>query len=252
MSDNSKKYNMDENGLCQIMETIIREVPAAASNILEDDTVQGIIEIGGDVADAVGAIQAFRKVASIPNRLFMNKFVRYCQGLTEIPLEQRQNYSRQLGKEKFNREGAFTLNVLLKIEEKEKVPFLLKLLAAKMSGQIDDDEYRRLMILAHRTLYSDLLYLKDHVTADPVALENEADYGLAASGLLVTAGNDIGTFDDVEENSMRFNYTISAKKLAHILFGTECSCLPTNLNLVKVATNEEVSEMLDDVFGPQK
>ena len=71
-----------------------------------------------------------------------------------------------LGKEKFNKESVFVLNVINRIEENEKIPLFLKILNAKMDGFIDDNEYHRLMILTDRTLYSDLLYLKDNITED--------------------------------------------------------------------------------------
>ena len=139
--------------------------------------------------------------------------------------------------------------VIQKIEEKEKIPFLLKLLEAQMYNIIDLTEYRRLMILVDRTLYSDLLYLKDHITADPVALHNEADYGLAASGLLVTAGNSWGHFDHGADSDMVFNYALSAKKLAQILFEIQCSYLPTNVGIITVAEDDEVDDMLNSVLG---
>ena len=186
---NPELDNMDEATLCQIMRTILEKGIEITQDVLENETLQDITQIGEDIADAVDTIRRIRKIASIPTKLFMNKFVRYCQGMTDIPLEQRQRFLTELGKDKFNQEGAFTLNVIQKIEEKEKIPLLLKLLGARVYNQIDDIEYRRLMILTDRTLYNDLLYLKENITADPVSLKTEADYGLAASGLLVTAGN---------------------------------------------------------------
>ena len=186
---NPELDNMDEATLCQIMRTILEKGIEITQDVLEHETLQDITQIGEDIADAVDTIRRIRKIASIPTKLFMNKFVRYCQGMTDIPLEQRQRFLTELGKDKFNQEGAFTLNVIQKIEEKEKIPLLLKLLGARVYNQIDDIEYRRLMILTDRTLYNDLLYLKENITADPVSLKTEADYGLAASGLLVTAGN---------------------------------------------------------------
>lgn len=253
MSDIVERPEMDENDLCQVMETVFGRATDTICEFLEDDTVRDIADcikqLGEDVADAVGAIRTMRKIASIPSKLFLNKFVRYCKGLTDIPLEERQRYLMELGKKKFNREGAFTLNVIQKIEEKEKIPFLLKLLEAQMYGIVDLTEYRRLMVLVDRTLYSDLLYLKKHITADPVALRNEADYGLAASGLLVTAGNGWGHFVDGADSDMLFNYTLSAKKLAQILFETQCSYLPTNEGVITMAGDDEVEAMLKDVYG---
>lgn len=239
--------DMDESGLCTVLSTIIGRATEAAKALLENETVQDVAQIGEEVAGAIKAIQNIRKVASIPTKLFMRRFVLYCKGVIEIPLEKRQKYLAELGKEKYNRDGAFLLNVIQKIEEEEKVPLLPKLLEAKYDGRIDDVEYRRLVILTGKIMYSDLLYLKDHITADPVALKNDADYGLAASGLLVTAGNDWGGGD--MENTIRFNYTVAAKKLAHILFGTECAYLPTNVGLTTVATLQEATEMYNEVFG---
>ena len=46
-----------------------------------------------------------------------------------------------LGKEKFNKESVFVLNVINRIEENEKIPLFLKILDAKMDGFIDDNEY---------------------------------------------------------------------------------------------------------------
>ena len=110
-----------------------------------------------------------------------------------------------LGKEKFNKESVFVLNVINRIEENEKIPLFLKILNAKMDGFIDDNEYHRLMILTDRTLYSDLLYLKDNITEDPVKLNSDSDYGLASSGLLVAAGNEWVEGMDDADNGVRFS-----------------------------------------------
>lgn len=82
----------------------------------------------------------------------MKKFERYCKGVTTIPLEKRQKYMQLLGKEKFNKESVFVLNVINRFEENENIPLFLKILDAKMDGFIDDNEYHRLMILTDRTL----------------------------------------------------------------------------------------------------
>ena len=62
------------------------------------------------------------------------------------------------------------LNIINRIEENDKIDFLLRLLEGILDGEIDDITYRRLMVPVHRTLYSDLLYLKDHVTKKPIEI----------------------------------------------------------------------------------
>lgn len=240
--------------LKDVLEIFMKEATDIAMKVMNSDTVQSGTEILSQVGEAVfGAIKllkAAQKIASIPTALYMKKFERYCKGLTMIPLEKRQKYIELLGKEKFNRESVFVLNVINRIEENEKIPLFLMILNAKMDGFIDDNEYHRLMILTDRTLYSDLLYLKDNITEDPVKLNSDSDYGLASSGLLVTAGNKWVEGMDDADNGVRFNYTLAAKKMAYIFFGVERDMKPSNkgITILVPASDEEVNETLNEIF----
>lgn len=229
-----EKNYIDE--LKDILEVFMTEASDLAGEAINSDIVQDGVEIisqlGEAVSGAIKSLKAVKRIASIPTALFMRKFERYCKGLTSIPLEKRQKYMKLLGKKKFNKESVFVLNVLNRIEENEKIQLFLQLLSAKMEGTIDDNEYRRLMILTDRTLYSDLLYLKDNITNDPVKLNSDEDYGLIASGLLVTAGNDWVEDMDATDNGVRFNYTFAAKRMAFIFFGVECEMEPSNKGIV--------------------
>lgn len=222
--------------LKEIIEVFMTEANDLAGQVINSEIVQDGAEVISQLSEAVsGAIKslkAVKKIASIPTALFMRKFERYCKGLTEIPLNKRQKYMKLLGKEKFNKESVFVLNVINRIEENEKIELFLRLLSAKMEGILDDNEYHRLMILTDRTLYSDLLYLKDNITNDPIKLSSDEDYGLIASGLLVIAGNDWVEDMDGSDNGVRFNYTFAAKKMAFIFFGVECEMDPSNKGIV--------------------
>ncbi|MBD9153312.1 MAG: hypothetical protein EGP77_14175 [Lachnospiraceae bacterium] len=240
--------------LKDILETFMNEATDIAVQVMNSDIVQDgteiLSQVGEAVSGAIKSLKAAQKIASIPTALYMKKFERYCKGLTTIPLEKRQKYMKLLGKEKFNKESVFVLNVINRIEENEKIPLFLRILDAKMDGFIDDNEYHRLMILTDRTLYSDLLYLKDNITEDPVKLNSDSDYGLASSGLLVTAGNEwIEGMDDAD-NGVRFNYTLAAKKMAYIFFGVECAMKPSNkgITILVAASEEEVQKELNELF----
>lgn len=222
--------------LKEIIEVFMTEANDLAGQVINSEIVQDGAEVISQLSEAVsGAIKslkAVKKIASIPTALFMRKFERYCKGLTEIPLNKRQKYMKLLGKEKFNKESVFVLNVINRIEENEKIELFLRLLSAKMEGILDDNEYHRLMILTDRTLYSDLLYLKDNITNDPIKLSSDEDYGLIASGLLVIAGNNWVEDMDGSDNGVRFNYTFAAKKMAFVFFGVECEMDPSNKGIV--------------------
>lgn len=251
--DNHLEENMSVEQLIKFLATFAEEATDTVEEFLASDLVQDATtmatELGEALSDAVKGLKLLKSVASIPSKLYLRKFEKFCRGLTQIPLEKRQKYMKTLGREKFNRESVFILNVINRIEEEDKFPLLIKLLDARTEGTITSDEYRRLTVLVDRTLYSDLLYLEHNITANPVALHTDSDYGLVASGLLVTAGNewisDFSNEGDPNDTGIRFNYTSSAKKLAQILFGVHCDNAPTNIGVVKMQaiSEEEIDQM---------
>lgn len=255
--DNHLEENTSVEQLINLFATFAEEATDTVEKFLASDLVQDATtmttELGESLSDAVKGLKLLKSVASIPSKLYLRKFEKFCRGLAQIPLEKRQKYMKTLGREKFNRESVFILNVINRIEEEDKFPLLIKLLDARTAGILTSDEYRRLTVLVDRTFYSDLLYLEHNITADPVALHTDSDYGLVASGLLVTAGNDWGddltSEDDPNDTGIRFNYTSSAKKLAQVLFGVCCDENPTNKGVVRMQpiSTEEIDRICQQV-----
>lgn len=200
--------------LLEVFESFFNSFTSEAEEILNSDTFQNISGIAADLSQAIKGITLIKKVCSIPNIIFMNKFEKFCRGLADIPIEKRQKYLSKVGKRNFNKESVFIFTVINKIEEVDKIDFFLKLLSALLDEKITHDEYRRLIILTNSNLYSDILYLKEHITSNPVKLTTDSDYGLVAGGLLVTAGSEWFERKSEDENDtgIRFNYTMSAKK----------------------------------------
>lgn len=253
MIDNSKKETDWIEKLKEILDTFMNKANNDILNIIDTDIIQDGKEIAFQIEESISeAIQLFKvvqKIKEIPTILYMEKFKRYCMGLVEIPLEKRQKYLRILGEKRFNEECVFILDILNRIEEREKISLFLKLLEAKMDQIIDDVEYRRLMILTDRTLYSDLLYLKDNITNDPIRLSTASDYGLVSSGLLITAGNQWVEDMDDTDNGIRFNYTFAAKIMADIFFNVKCSMKPSNKGITYLSpvSTEKIEDMLNDL-----
>ena len=204
-------------GFMQDMETKLSTF--LASENLQD--AKAITDIANEnISETITLFKILRSISGIPTQLFLHKFERYCKGLGEIPREKRAAYVRKLGKEKFNREGVFILNVLNRIEENEKIDFMLRLLERRLDETLDDTTYRRLMVLIDRTLYTDLLYLKDHVTDRPIEISEAEEFGLVSSGLISSDG--LGWVSDAAEQPsvLLFRYTPAAQQLTEILFGT--------------------------------
>lgn len=87
-----------------------------------------------------------------------------------------------------------------------------------MDGEIDDTTYRRLMVLVDRTLYWDLLYLKDHITGNLIEIREDEEFGLVASGLISSDGLGWMRATDEQPTVLLFRYTPAAQQLAEILF----------------------------------
>ncbi|MBQ3138253.1 MAG: hypothetical protein IJB68_01920 [Ruminococcus sp.] len=174
-----------------------------------------VTEVSADLVKASKVITVIKKAASIPDKLFMNKMEKYCRGLIEIPANKREKYAAKVGKPGLNKDSVFILGVLNKIEELSKIKILLTLFEAKMDGLIDDETYRRLMLLVDRTMYSDLLYLKTNITDDPIVIENDAEQGLLANGWLYYYGQTWGTA--TEDSQLVYNYTNIAKQFCQLI-----------------------------------
>lgn len=243
--------NVDQ--MISVLQTFFEEATDTVEELIDSDLAQDALivghEIGASLSDAIKGYKAIKAISSIPTKLYLYKFDKFCKGLYEIPIEKRQAFIQKLGHHKFNQESYFILNSINRIEEEEKIPFLVKLLDARTDGIIDADEYRRLTILVDRTMYSDLVYLQHHITSNPVALSTDSDYGLVASGLLVTAGNEwVGDYvnpHNPSDTGIRFNYTLAAKKLSQIIWGISCDLEPSNEGLVFLQTvsDEEIDSM---------
>ena len=217
-----KEYGLEI--MLKMLQGFMQDMETKLSTFLASENLQdakAITDIANEnISETITLFKTLRSISGIPTQLFLHKFERYCKGLGEIPREKRAAYVRELGKEKFNREGVFILNVLNRIEENEKIDFMLRLLERRLDETLDDTTYRRLMVLIDRTLYTDLLYLKDHVTDRPIEISEAEEFGLVSSGLISSDG--LGWVSDTAEQPtvLLFRYTPAAQQLAEILFGT--------------------------------
>ena len=217
-----KEYGLEI--MLKMLQGFMQDMETKLSTFLASENLQdanAITDIANEnISETITLFKTLRSISGIPTQLFLHKFERYCKGLGEIPREKRAAYVRELGKEKFNREGVFILNVLNRIEENEKIDFMLRLLERRLDETLDDTTYRRLMVLIDRTLYTDLLYLKDHVTDRPIEISEAEEFGLVSSGLISSDG--LGWVSDTAEQPtvLLFRYTPAAQQLTVILFGS--------------------------------
>ena len=210
---------IDIDAIGEAISTIVEQGTDAVMDFFTSPSValvwETTTEIGAELAKASKVITIIRKSASIPDKLFMKKLEKYCQGLVDIPVKKREKYIAKVGKGGLNKDSVFILGVLNKIEELSKIKILVSLFEYKMDGIIDDETYRRLMLMVDRTMYSDLLYLKSNITDESIVIENDAEQGLLGNGWLSYDGETWGTA--TEDGNFIYRYTNIAKKFCKLI-----------------------------------
>ena len=180
------------------------------------DALNEIKELGTELSNALKVVKIIRKSASIPNKLFMKKMERYCAGIASIPVAKRKKYVAKVGKKALNKDSVFILGILNKIEELSKIDILIKLFEAKIDEEIDDQTYRRMMLLVDRTMFSDILFLKKNICNDTIKVTSVEEENLLATGWLIFDGIGIGTAS--ESGGNLYLYTQTAKQFCNIVF----------------------------------
>ncbi|MBR1892027.1 MAG: hypothetical protein IJ815_00610, partial [Lachnospiraceae bacterium] len=181
--ENHNVLNIDNimNGMVNVTQSMYTEAAGIMLPVLQgikdlanNEVAKELNEAAGAVGDAVEALKILKKCYDIPTTIFMYKFRKYCKGLSEIPLGKRQSYLKRTEEISRKKETLFILNVLNKIEDTDKIYMTVRLLEAKMDGEIDDITYRRLLIMTGDTLYSDLLYMRENISHDNFPINDNA------------------------------------------------------------------------------
>ena len=204
------------DSLSTLIEQGSEKIVAFISSDDFSDLLAEIKELGAELSKAIKVVKIIRKSASIPDKLFMHKMERYCAGLVSIPSSKREKYASKVGKKSLNKDSVFILGVLNKIEELSKIDILVRLFEAKMDEEIDDQTYRRMMLQVDRTMYSDILFLKDNICDDSIKIASVEEENLLATGWLIFAGIGIGTA--TEEGGNLYSYTQTAKQFCNVVF----------------------------------
>ena len=206
---------IDVETIVDTFSTLIEQGTEAVVNFFKSDTWESVLDIGSELSKASKVIVFIRKTASIPDKFFMNKMEKYCQGLISIPKEKRAKYAKKVGKAGLNKDAVFILGILNKIEELSKIKIFLALFEAKMDEKIDEETYRRMMLLVDHTMYSDILYLKSNYTDNEIIIQTAAEQGLYANGWLIYCGQTWGTA--TEYGNFIYQYTKTAKQFCELI-----------------------------------
>lgn len=202
-----------EESLAVLIENGTNEIAGLLSSENPDELFRDVLTSCGEALSSVKYINMAKKVATIPDQLFLIKFEKYCRGLLNIPIEKREKYVKKVGKECLNKDSVFILDVLSRIEELSKIDRMLKLFEAKIYEKIDDQTYRRLMLMADRTMLSDLEYMEKHINNkdnNSFSISSDSEQGLLSAGWLLYEGQTIGDLNTGTNSEHFYRYSRAA------------------------------------------
>lgn len=122
---------------------------AVINSAFFENTVSVIKRIDDSAEELSKIYKGIKTVASIPDRLFLRKFERLCLGIGKIPENKRKKYIQKITRKRFNKDSVFILDVINKVEDLEK---------------IDDDRFRRYVIMTVNTMLQDLKYMSNCIS----------------------------------------------------------------------------------------
>lgn len=177
-----------------------------------DEAVSVTKEMASKALQAFKVIKVLKAGYDISIKLFVLKLENYIEGLTEIPLEKRKAYLKKVGSKQFNNDTILVLNILNRIEEISKIQILVKIFEMKIEDKINDETFRRWMILVDKTLMSDLRVLKEQIKEGTFPLISVAEEGLLSSGWMIIAGTNM------KSTGGFYKYTDTAKLFCQMIY----------------------------------
>lgn len=196
-------------------------------------------------ADKVSKVyKGIKVVATIPDRLFLRKFEKLCLGVGGIPEDKRVKYLKKISKKKFNKETAFILDVISRVEDLSKIDILNLLWEAKMDEKIDDDKFRRYVIMTANTMLQDLQYMANNISNDDFYISSMEEEGLVCQGWIIYAGLGIGSV--TEPGGNLYEYTNAAKEFCECIWNKTASDEQKNGAIMFTGTpisNEEIEKL---------
>lgn len=209
-----------------------------------DNASTVLSEICDDAEDISKLYKGIKLVASIPDRLFLNKFEKLVLGVCEISESKRQKYVEKITKEKFNKETVFIFDVVSKSEELGKIDIFVKLWEAKMDGIIDDALFKRYILMTANTMQHDLEYMRDNICTGFVHIDSIEKEALIAQGWMIISGLDGGEIDDEGENTSSgavYSYTNNAVNYCKCIWNITVDSVG-DVNAEDIFTGKALSE----------
>ena len=226
MIKTENKDNQDLNdsfNLTTIIDFFIEFLRSGTEDTIKSIEIEDLNDfknLAVDISKFIDVFNKFQKVLSIPDKLFFIKLKKYCEGLTVIPEYKREQYVKRAGKESLNKDSVFIFQIINSVEELEKLDIFVKLFKARIYDSITENTYRRMMIQVNRTMYSDILFLRDNISEASTKIDSVEKENLLAMGWLRLKGFAATIFGEEgnDKGTDLYFYTDLAKEFCRIVF----------------------------------
>lgn len=187
-----------------------------------------------------------------PTWMFWNNIDKFFQGGVLNDKDKQKLIDKLSSSKKPNDTGNELIGIISKIETDSKMTYILNTTKALANAHITLNEYFRICHVVMNTLEEDLQFLKAHIDEKKVKYSIEVG-GLMTAGIVYDSGLS-------ESSGVRYSFNELAEMInAYALMGNGENAIrefdidkpPQTIFLTRdnVATNEEISKMLDNVFG---
>lgn len=122
-------------------------------------------EIKEDISDKLPILKYRGIYKSIRDAFFFNKFCKFLEGVSQVPLEARENFVRDRPDDELKQDGNYLINYIDRLDDEAKPKLAGGLYSKYILGLISKDELLRFNYILNNIFVLDLLELKDSLTS---------------------------------------------------------------------------------------
>lgn len=214
-------YNSLQNDITALTlkKSILDEINTLKSTAL-DDTI-GLIPYGNTLVSLV------KSCCDIHSMIFWSKMECFLKGITVIPYEERQKFSKKFANENYKEFVKRLILLVDKIDDDRKAVIMSNLTRALMQELIDINTFFRLQNIVTNIVFEDLIFLTEHIRT----------HNLKYSVNIISLVNNSLAYQSVISGASDNEYEISSLGLKLYVYG---------LDYDEYDKNRDIRERIDE------
>ena len=208
--DKSLIITISENGGTDIISEL-GEI--TLDSIIDNDAINQI--------PVIGTLKSIYKITnSISDHLFIQKILKFLRELETLSDKEKTEMKLKIDNAKDNKVGETLLEIINKIDDKNKPKIIAQIFKSYINGEIDFQEFQKFSQIINKSYLPDLMKLTDFFRGQPIS--NEYSSSLLSMGLIKISEKEYSgqvSLRSLSERQM-FEYKLNeaGKKLMYILY----------------------------------